>query len=147
MSFFADFRKFAFRGNVLDLAVGVVIGGAFGRVVTATVEDAVMPVVSLVMPGGNWRNRGIVLRHAQDASENVTLGYGHLLGATLDFFIIALVLFVIVSRVMRAAEARLLGASEAPGGPTPRCPSCKETIQAGATRCPHCTSSLSQKLP
>ena len=73
MEFFAEFKKFAFRGNVIDLAVGVVIGGAFSRIVSALVSDIVMPIVSLVMPSGDWRNRGWVLRHAVDAKDPTQL--------------------------------------------------------------------------
>src|SRR4051812_8911931 len=99
MSFFADFKKFAFKGNVIDLAVGVVIGAAFAKIVSALVADFIMPLVALVMPSGDWRSSGIVLRHAADPKDNVILKYGDFLGAVLDFLLVALVLFVVVSRI------------------------------------------------
>ena len=100
MAFIDDFKKFAFKGNVVDLAVGVVIGGAFGKIVSAVVADLVMPIVSLVLPGGDWRNSGVVLRTAADPKDNVVLKYGDFLGAVLDFFVVALALSHGCSRLM-----------------------------------------------
>src|SRR5690242_20576261 len=88
-SFWGDFRKFAFKGNVLDLAIGVIIGAAFGKIVAALVSDIIMPLVALVMPSGDWRSNGIVLRHAADPKDRVILQYGDLLGATFDFLLVA----------------------------------------------------------
>src|SRR6185369_4946665 len=95
-----DFKKFAFKGNVVDLAVGVIIGAAFGKIVTKLVEDLIMPVVALAMPSGDWRAGAIVLRQAADAKDNVSLKYGDLLGAVIDFLIIANVLFLLVSQIV-----------------------------------------------
>ncbi|HVR20947.1 MAG TPA: large conductance mechanosensitive channel protein MscL [Polyangiaceae bacterium] len=143
MSFIDDFKKFAFKGNVVDLAVGVVIGGAFGKIVSAVVADVVMPIVSLVLPGGDWRNSGLVLRTAADPKDNVVLKYGDFMGAILDFFVVALALFLIVSRIIQAAESRLGKKAEAPGEPIVKeCPACCETVPAKATRCKYCTSEL-----
>jgi large conductance mechanosensitive channel len=142
MAFVDDFKKFAFKGNVIDLAVGVVIGAAFGKIVSALVADLVMPVVSLILPGGDWRTSGIVLRAAADPKDNVVLKYGDFLGAILDFFVVAFALFLIVSRVMKAAEQRF-GKPDAPGAPaTKECPACCETVPIKATRCKFCTSAL-----
>src|SRR4029079_998986 len=98
MAIWEDFKKFAFKGNVVDLAVGVVIGAAFGKIVSALVADLVMPLVSLILPTGDWRDHGMVLRHAENVKDDVVLKYGDFLGAILDFFVVALALFVIVSR-------------------------------------------------
>lgn len=142
MAFLDDFKKFAFRGNVVDLAVGVVIGGAFGRIVSAVVDDVVMPLVSLFMPNGNWRGAGITLRHKPGVEPDTVLRYGDLLGAVLDFFIIALVLFLLVKRILRAAEAHLLH-TETTQAPTQKsCPACLEKVPLMATRCRACTSTL-----
>ena len=142
MAFFEDFKKFAFKGNVVDLAVGVVIGGAFGKIVSAMVADLVMPVVALVLPSGDWRKSGMVLKHAADPTDNVVLNYGDFIGSVLDFFVVALVLFIIVSRIIQAAEKRLIKHDD----PTPpaikECPACCETVPAKATRCKYCTSDL-----
>lgn len=137
-----EFRDFIARGNVVDLAVGVIIGAAFGKIVSALVADLVMPIVGLILPSGDWRNHGIVLRTAADAKDNVVLKYGDFLGAVLDFFVVALALFLIVSRIVKAAEARLGGPKE-PSAPAVReCPACFETVLAKATRCKACTSEL-----
>ncbi|HVY47324.1 MAG TPA: large conductance mechanosensitive channel protein MscL, partial [Minicystis sp.] len=129
------FRQFAFKGNVVDLAVGVIIGGAFGKIVSALVGDVLMPFIALVMPSGDWRASGVVLRHALDPKDDVVFKYGDLLGAMLDFFIVALVLFLVVSRLVGAAERRLARDKPAAAPTTRPCPYCLETIPIAATRC------------
>jgi large conductance mechanosensitive channel len=141
MSFIDDFKKFAFKGNVVDLAVGVVIGAAFGKIVTALVADLVMPFVALVMPSGDWRANGIVLRAAPKPEDAVVLKYGDFMGAVIDFFIIALVLFLVVSKLIKAAEGRI----NKPKTDAPivkECPFCLESVPMKATRCKACTSEL-----
>jgi large conductance mechanosensitive channel len=143
MSIMADFKKFAFKGNVIDLAVGVVIGAAFGKIVSALVADVIMPVVALAMPSGDWRASGIVLRSGATPKEDVILQYGDLLGAVLDFFIIAFVLFLIVSKIISAAESKFKKPDPEPQQPAAKeCPFCLETVPAKATRCKACTSQL-----
>ena len=141
MAFVDDFKKFAFKGNVVDLAVGVVIGAAFGKIVSALVADLVMPIVALVLPSGDWRVSGLVLKEAADPKDNVVLKYGDFIGAVLDFFVVALVLFLIVSRIIKAAEGRLAKPAEGPPA-IKECPACCETVPAKATRCKFCTSEL-----
>jgi large conductance mechanosensitive channel len=141
MSFLADFKKFALKGNVVDLAVGVVIGTAFGKIVSGLVADLVMPFVSLLLPGGEWRSAGIVLRKAADPKDDVVLKYGNFLGHVLDFMIVALVLFVLVTYIVKVAEGRL--SKPAPPPPPAReCPFCREAVHLEATRCKSCTSAL-----
>jgi large conductance mechanosensitive channel len=137
MSFLSDFKTFAFKGNAVDLAVGVVIGAAFGKIVTALVSDLIMPIVSLVLPGGDWRSSGVVLRHAADPKNDVVLKYGDFAGSVLDFLIVALVLFIVVSKLVKAAESRLSKPAEST---TKECPQCLETIPIKAKRCRACTS-------
>lgn len=141
MAFIDDFKKFAFKGNVVDLAVGVVIGAAFGKIVSALVADLVMPVVSLVLPSGDWRTAGLVLRTAADPKDNVVLKYGDFMGAILDFFVVALALFIIVSRIIKAAEGKLSKPADGPPA-VKECPACCETVPFKASRCKFCTSSL-----
>jgi large conductance mechanosensitive channel len=141
MAFFEDFKKFAFKGNVVDLAVGVVIGGAFGKIVSAMVADLVMPIVALVLPSGDWRKSGMVLKHAANEKDNVVLNYGDFIGSVLDFFVVALVLFIVVSRLIAAAENRFAHKDAAPPA-VKECPACCETVPAKATRCKYCTSEL-----
>jgi large conductance mechanosensitive channel len=142
MAFMDDFKKFAFKGNVIDLAVGVIVGGAFGKIVSAMVADLVMPIVGLVMPSGDWRAGGIVLRSGADPKDNVVLKYGDFLGAVVDFFIVAVVLFFFVSKIIKAAESRLSSPNVAEAPATKECPFCMEMIPAKATRCRACTSTL-----
>ncbi len=139
MSFVADFKKFAFKGNVVDLAVGVVIGAAFAKIVSALVADFIMPLVALIMPSGDWRASGVTLRQAADPKDNVVLKYGDFLGAVLDFLIVALVLFIVVSRIIKAAEGRLSKPAEAT---TKECTFCFQPVPVRATRCKACTSEL-----
>ena len=134
-SFWAEFKGFALKGNVADLAVAVVIGAAFGKIISALVADVIMPLVALVLPSGDWRASGVVLRHSADPKNDVVLRWGDLLGAVFDFALIALVLFVIVDKLMRARQK--------PSQPTTKaCPFCLETIPKEATRCRACTSEL-----
>ncbi|MBE9030878.1 large conductance mechanosensitive channel protein MscL [filamentous cyanobacterium LEGE 11480] len=105
-----DFKKFLMQGNVVDLAVAVVIGGAFGKVVSSLVENIVMPLVSMVMPGGDWKNAGIVLGQVADpADPTKTIDnvwkFGAFFASILDFVIIALAIFLIV-RLLENAKKR-----------------------------------------
>src|SRR5258706_11567206 len=141
MSVWQDFKGFAFKGNVVDLAVGVVIGAAFGKIVSALVADFIMPVVALAMPAGEWRENGIVLREGATPKETVVLKYGDFLGTTLDFLIIAFVLFILVSKIVKAAEGRI----KAPEVATTRpCPWCTEAIPVAAKKCKFCCSDLTR---
>jgi large conductance mechanosensitive channel len=127
MAFVDDFKKFAFKGNVVDLAVGVVIGGAFGKIVSALVADLVMPVVALILPSGDWRSHGLVLSHAANPKDDVVLKYGD---------------FVIVSRIIKAAEARMIRPATPEPVVTRECPLCCETISVRAKRCKFCAADV-----
>jgi large conductance mechanosensitive channel len=141
MSLIQDFKKFAFKGNVIDLAVGVVIGAAFGKIVSALVADLIMPLVSLVLPGGNWRSSGLVLKEAADAKDNVVLKYGDFVGAVVDFVLVSFVLFIVVSKIIKGFESRTSRQEQAPVS-TKECKYCLETIPLQATRCRACTSEV-----
>lgn len=104
MALIDDFRKFAFKGNVIDLAVGVIIGAAFGKVVSALVDNVIMPIVSLALPDGDWRTAAKILKVMPDPKDNVTLKYGALIGSFVDFIVIAFVLFIVVSRILKKKE-------------------------------------------
>jgi large conductance mechanosensitive channel len=128
MKLMQEFRAFALKGNMIDLAVAVVIGGAFGKVITALVEDVVMPIVSTVLPGGDWR---------EFTATPLNIKVGHLLGALVDFFLIALVLFIVVVKFMGAIRK---AGEEEPAPTTRPCPECLETIPLKARRCRACTA-------
>jgi large conductance mechanosensitive channel len=128
-----EFREFLLKQNALALAVGVIIGAAAGRVVTSLVGDMLMPVISLVMPHGDWQASKIVLSRTvgPDGKEVVnSINYGIFGGTILDFIIVSFVVFLIVRQLLKPA----------PSAPTKACPYCKEVIPKDATKCRACTS-------
>lgn len=124
-----EFREFAFKGNVIDLAVGVIIGAAFGKIVTGIVDGLIMPLVGLLLPGGRWREFVLNIRGAE-------VKLGNLLGLTVDFLIVAFVLFLVVKRLM--GHLRDHDASPPPDK-CRECPACHEKILKKARRCKFCT--------
>ena len=149
--FGAEFKKFIMRGNVIDLAVGVIVGGAFQAIVKSLVDDVVMPVISLATKGVDFANWFIALdggeyatlEAAQEAGAAV-LSYGNFISAILNFLIMAFVVFLIVKGINTVAEkTKKKEEEEAPAAPTTKeCPYCKSEIALEATRCPNCTSQL-----
>ena len=99
--FLTDFKEFALKGNVIDLAVGVIIGGAFGKIVTSLVNDIIMPVVSLAAPAGDYKNLKHVITPAAEGVEEVAVNYGIFIESIIDFFIIAISIFVALRVVMK----------------------------------------------
>ena len=127
-----EFKEFALRGNVMDLAVGVIIGGAFSKIVTAFVNDIIMPIIGLFMGGIDFSGLAFTV-------GNAVIKWGDFLQAVLDFLIIALVVFLMVRGINR------LRRKEPEKAPTPNikeCPHCFTNIPLKATRCPNCTSEL-----
>jgi large conductance mechanosensitive channel len=133
-----EFKDFLFKQNALALAVGVIIGAAAGRVVSSVVADLLMPFISLIMPGGEWRNAKIVLSQGTgpDGQPVVNaVNYGAFIGNVIDFVVVSAVVFLILRMVLTPEPV------PAPA-PTKTCPFCKDTIPADATRCRACTSAL-----
>jgi large conductance mechanosensitive channel len=139
-----EFREFVARGNVLDLAVGVIIGAAFGAIITSLVNDIIMPPIGLVTGGVDFTNLFIslngeeyaTLAAAQEAGA-ATINYGNFIQAIINFLIIAFMIFLIVRWANRVKS------QPTPAAPTTKpCPYCLSTIPLGATRCPNCTSEL-----
>lgn len=131
-----EFKAFISRGNVMDMAVGVIIGGAFTGIVSSLVDDIINPVLGL-FGGMNFDKLALKL------TGEVTLNYGKFISAVLNFLIMALVIFVIVKFVNKAATKLIPQKEEKPIEPTTKiCPYCKSEIAIEATRCPHCTSEL-----
>jgi large conductance mechanosensitive channel len=130
MSVFTEFKSFLTKTNALALAVGVVIGAAIGKVVSAIVADVIMPIVGLMLPGGEWRDSQIVLSRSGDKVNAIK--YGDLLGNLIDFTIIAFAIFVITKLLIREKPAL--------AAPTKTCPECLEAIPPAARRCRACTS-------
>jgi large conductance mechanosensitive channel len=139
-----ELREFMMRGNVVDLAVGVIIGGAFGKIVSSLVSDIIMPPVGLMLKGVDFSNLFVsltgqpyaTLADAQSAAAP-TINYGIFIKALIDFLIVALVIFLFIR-----ALNRLKKPAPAAAPSTKECPYCFSTIALKATRCPSCTSQL-----
>ena len=139
-----EFKEFAVKGNVLDLAIGVIIGGAFGKIVTSLVNDVLMPPIGLVIGKVDFSNLFIDLTGAHHASiaeakaaGAATLNYGVFINNIIDFLIVAFAVFLLVRQVNRLQRPAPVVAPQ-----TKECPFCASTISLRATRCPNCTSAL-----
>ncbi len=129
-----DFKKFVMRGNVLDLAVAVIIGAAFGKIVSSLVGDVIMPLIGLVIGGIDFTGLNVTVGKA-------VINYGTFIQNTVDFLIIALVIFLLIRGISSLEKIRAKPVAVA--APTTReCPRCLSTIAIKATRCPYCTSEL-----
>jgi large conductance mechanosensitive channel len=140
-----EFKEFAMRGNVLDLAIGVIIGTAFGKIVTSLVEDIIMPPVGLLLHGVNFPDLFIALdgRHfdtlaAAKTAGAPTLNYGLFLNNVINFLIVAFCVFILVQQVNRRTRKPEPAASPA----TKECPQCAMTIPLKARKCPYCTAQI-----
>jgi large conductance mechanosensitive channel len=143
-----EFKEFILRGNVLDLAVAVVIGAAFGSIVTSLVNDILMPPIGMLLHGVDFSNLYLVLKgdvpagtalvDAKKIKDVVTINYGLFLNAVINFLIIGFAIFLVVKSANKAMPKPV----PAPAPATKDCPFCCTTIAAAAKRCPHCTSSL-----
>ena len=148
--FMSEFKKFIMRGNVIDLAVGVIIGGAFQAIVKSLVDDIVMPVISLATKGldfANWfvaldGNEYATLELAKEAGA-ATVNIGTFVSAILNFLVMSFVIFLLIKGINKISEKAKKKEEEAPAEPTTKeCPYCKSEIAIEATRCPNCTSQL-----
>jgi len=147
--FFSDFKEFISKGDVLNLAVGVMIGGAFGSIVSSVVNDLFMPVISLVTGGMDFSNLFIALdgghyatlAEAQEAGA-AAFAYGSFITKVIDFLLMAFCVFLVVRGVTRLRELSEKKKEETPVPAARLCPYCKMEIAENATRCPHCTSEL-----
>lgn len=127
--FFAEFRKFVARGNVMDLAVGVIIGGAFSKITTSLVNDIIMPGFSVLLGGINFSDWKWVLKPATDTTEAITINYGAFLSAVLDFFILAFVIFCMMKAINTLHDRMVKKAETTPPPPPPE-PSAEEKLLA-----------------
>ncbi len=145
-----EFKTFAMRGNVVDMAVGIILGGAFGTIVKSLVDDVLMPPLGLMIGGVDFGNFFIVLKEgtvhgpyaslsSAKAAGAVTVNYGMFLNSLISFVIVAFAVFMLI----RAINAMHLRAAEAPAPASAKdCPFCATSIPVKASRCPHCTSQL-----
>jgi len=135
VKFLQQFRDFAMRGNVIDMAVGIIIGSAFGKIVSSLVDDILMPPLGYVLGRVDFSNLTITLRAKTDVSPAVTIGYGAFINTIVSFTIIAFAMFILIRQVNRIADT----------GKKPvmkDCPYCFSKILKKASRCPECTSQL-----
>jgi len=128
-----EFRDFAMRGNVMDLAVAVIIGGAFGKIIASLVNDILMPLIGLVLGGVNFADLSFTVKDA-------VVMYGSFIQAIVDFILVAFVIFMLVRTMNNVKKKEPAPAPAAPA--TKECPHCFSTISIKATRCPNCTSQL-----
>ena len=153
--FIEEFKKFIMRGNVIDLAVGVIIGGAFQAIVNSLVNDIVSPVISLATKGINFADKFIVLTMDEvsfstiDAAKEAgyaTLNYGSFVTAVINFLIMATVIFLLVKGINKISEIGKKKEEEFVQEPATKiCPFCKSEISVEAVRCPNCTSDLPEE--
>jgi len=143
---FKEFKEFAMKGNVLDMAVGFILGTAFGKIVTSLVNDVILPPIGLLLGKADFNSLFIDLSgggHATLAAAKeagaATLNYGIFITTIIDFLIVALVLFLVIRQMNRLRRKP----AEAPAVPTTKeCPFCLSVIPLKAVRCPHCTAEL-----
>jgi large conductance mechanosensitive channel len=129
------FKEFLLKNNVLALAIAVIVGGAVGKVVSSLAADLIMPLISLVLPSGEWRAAKMVLSKTvgADGKEVINaLNYGQFFGNVVDFLIIAIVVYVLTKALIK----------DAPAPPGKNCPRCKEAVAVDASRCKFCTSEI-----
>lgn len=143
MKMLNEFKTFLIRSNALALAIGVIFGAAAGKIVSNIVDDLLMPVISLVLPGSTWDTAMIHLGtnpDPKDPTKTVEFGikYGHFLGGVIEFIIVAFVLYLLAKYFVKEA----MPAAPAAAAPTKECPFCKETVPASATKCKFCTSNI-----
>ena len=137
MKLWQEFKEFAMKGSVVDLAVGVIIGGAFGGIVQSLVKDVIMPPLGILMGGVDFADKVIVLRHAHDNLPEADLRYGMFVNQVITFFIVAASIFLVI-KLMNAARRK-------PAEVTPTtkpCPMCTSVIPIAARKCPLCTADL-----
>lgn len=136
MSMIQDFKKFISRGNVIDMAVGIIIGASFTKIVDVLVGKVIMPPIGLLLGGVDFSSFKITLKAATEASPAVTIEYGLFINTLINFFIVAIAIFFlikVVGSIYRKEESvKLL------------CPECKMEVPEDATRCGHCTSTLTK---
>ncbi len=130
-----EFKEFAFKGNVVDMAVGVMIGAAFGKIVTSLVDNIFTPILSLIIGKVNFSALAVKFGEGDAA---FSLNYGLFIQSVIDFLVIAFCIFLFVKLISKLKKP----APAAPSAPARKCPYCMGEIDPAATRCPHCTSQL-----
>lgn len=138
-NFISEFKKFAMRGNVIDMAVGIIIGAAFGKIVDSLVKDVLMPPIGLLLGKVDFSDLKIVLTEGENP---VSINYGLFINALISFIIVALAVFILIKAINKLQEKACKEETIIPEPTTKTCPHCCSEIAIKATRCPHCTSEL-----
>ncbi len=137
MGLLQEFKEFAVKGNVIDMAVGVVIGGAFGKIVASLVNDVIMPPIGLLLGKVDFSQLSLTLKEATEGTAAVTISYGKFINNVVDFTIVAFCIFLVIKQINR------LKRTPPPPDPTTKsCPECLMEVPKAAKRCGHCTSTL-----
>ena len=137
MGLLKEFKEFAVKGNMVDMAVGIIIGAAFGKVVSSLVNDLIMPPIGLILGGKDFAKLSLVLKSASEGQEAVILRYGAFIGTLLDFLIISLAIFLMIKGINRLRKADV-----PPPPSTKDCPKCFSSIPIKAVKCPNCTADI-----
>ncbi len=137
MGVMKEFRDFAMKGNVVDMAVGIIIGAAFGKIVSSLVSDVVMPPIGMLLGNVDFSSLAFILREATETTPAVSIKYGLFINTIIDFVIVAFAIFLVIKQMNRLKKPAPAAA------PTTRdCPQCLMSVPLKATRCGHCTSEL-----
>ena len=139
MGMVKEFKEFAVKGNVVDMAVGIIIGAAFGKIVSSLVSDIIMPPIGLLLGNIDFSKLAITLKEKSAAAEAVTINYGVFINTVLDFLIVAFAIFMVIKQMNRFKKKE---EAPAPAPTTRDCPKCFTAIPIKATRCPNCTSEI-----
>ncbi|MDG4474655.1 large-conductance mechanosensitive channel protein MscL [Desulfobacterales bacterium RS19-109] len=139
MQILKEFKEFAMRGNVVDMAIGIIIGSAFGKIVSSLVQDVIMPPIGLIMGNVDFSNLVLTLREKSETAEAITLKYGVFINTILDFTIVAFAIFMLIKQMNRLKKKEEAVIAEPT---TKECPHCCSAIPLKAVRCPQCTSEL-----
>ncbi len=137
MSMIQEFKAFAMRGNVVDMAVGIIIGAAFGKIVSSLVNDVLMPPIGALLGGVDFSNLAFSVKEVSASAPAVVIKYGMFINTVIDFLIVAFVIFLLIKGM------NTLKKKEVPAAPTTKnCPECLMAIPIDAKRCGHCTTTL-----
>ncbi len=140
MGMVKEFKEFAMRGNVVDMAVGIIIGGAFGKIVSSLVNDVLMPPIGALLGGMDFSSLAVTVREASFGKTAVVISYGKFINTVIDFIIVAFCIFMVI-KAMNALKKKEAPAP-APAPTTKNCSFCLSAIPLKATRCPCCTSEV-----
>lgn len=139
---FKEFKEFAMRGNVIDMAVGIIIGAAFGKVVSSLVKDIIMPPLGMLLGKVDFSSLAITLQQKTATIPEVAINYGLFINNVLDFIIVAFAIFLVIKQMNRLTKSK----EKKEEISIKTCPYCDSSISLKATRCPHCTSQLNDNL-